>query len=65
MPDNKLDDIVMDHVIELLEKKNFKKKLIKKLNENIDVPLFNEKVEKKILDKFYELLLEGIKELDL
>ena len=65
MPNNKLDDIVMDHVIELLEKKDFKKKLIKKLNENVDVPLFNEKVEKKILDKFYELLLQGLKEIDL
>ncbi len=65
MPNNELDDIVMDHVIELLEKKDFKKKLIKKLNENVDVPLFNEKVEKKILDKFYELLLQGLKEIDL
>ena len=61
--EDKLDDIAMDHVIELLEKKDLKNKLIKKLNEAVDIPLINEKTEKKVLDKIYELLLKTLKEL--
>tara|TARA_B100000282_G_scaffold284131_1_gene248382 strand:- start:630 stop:824 length:195 start_codon:yes stop_codon:yes gene_type:complete len=60
---DKLDDIVMDNVIELLEKKDLKNKLIKKLNDAVDIPLINEKTEKKVLDKIYELLLKTLKEL--
>mgnify|MGYP001401830902 FL=1 len=60
---DKLDDIAMDHVIELLEKKDLKNKLIKKLNDAVDIPLINEKTEKKVLDKIYELLLKTLKEL--
>ena len=61
--EDKLDDIAMDHVIELLEKRDLKNKLIKKLNEAVDIPLINEKTEKKVLDKIYELLLKTLKEL--
>mgnify|MGYP001325991342 FL=1 len=61
--EDKLDDIAMDHVIELLEKKDLKNKLIKKLNDAVDIPLINEKTEKKVLDKIYELLLKTLKEL--
>ena len=60
---DKLDDIAMDHVIDLLEKKDLKNKLIKKLNDAVDIPLINEKTEKKVLDKIYELLLKTLKEL--
>ena len=60
---DKLDDVVMDNVIELLEKKDLKNKLIKKLNDAVDIPLINEKTEKKVLDKIYELLLKTLKEL--
>ena len=60
---DKLDDVVMDNVIELLEKKDLKNKLIKKLNDAVDIPLINEKTEKKVLDKIYELLLKTLREL--
>ena len=59
----KLDDVAMENVINLLEDKGFKNKLIKKLNDAVDVPLINEKTEKKVLDSIYKLLLETIKEL--
>ena len=59
----KLDKLVLEEVVDLLEKKDFKKKLIKILNSNIDVPIFNEAIEKKVLDKFYELLLAAMKDM--
>jgi hypothetical protein len=52
----KLDKLALEEVVDLLEKKDFKKKLIKVLNKNIDVPIFNEKTEAKVLDTFYTLL---------
>ena len=59
-----LDDLVTKHIIELFEKKDFKKRLIKKLNDNVDVPIINEKTEKKVLNKIYDLLVISIKELN-
>ena len=55
-------NLVTDHIISTLEKKDFKKKLIKKINEDIDIPMIGEKTEKKVFDKLYDLLLKGIKE---
>lgn len=60
----KMDDIAIAHVIDLFEKKNFKKQLIKKLNENIDIPIINEKTEQKVLDKIYDVTLVAIKTLN-
>lgn len=59
----KLDKLALEEVVDLLEKKDFKKKLIKVLNKNIDVPIFNEKTEAKVLDTFYNLLLKTIKDM--
>jgi ornithine carbamoyltransferase len=58
-----LDEMAMEKVVDLLENKGFKNKLIKKLNDAVDIPLINEKTEKKVLDSIYKLLLETIKEL--
>ena len=60
---DKLDEIAMENIVDLLENKGFKNKLIKKLNDAVDIPLINEKTEKKVLDSIYKLLLETIKEL--
>tara|TARA_B100000886_G_C20415640_1_gene489157 strand:+ start:486 stop:671 length:186 start_codon:yes stop_codon:yes gene_type:complete len=60
-----MDNIVLDHVVELFEKKDFKNKFIKKLNDSVDIPLINEKTEKKVLNKIYELLVKTVKDLDL
>ena len=60
-----MDKITFDHFVDLLEKKNFKKKLVKKLNKNIDIPIIDEKTEQKVLDKIYEVVLDSIKKIDL
>lgn len=57
--------MVLDNVVEMLEKKDFKKKLIKKLNKSVDIPVINEKTEQKLLDKVYELIVDTIKNIDL
>lgn len=59
----KMDEILIAQVIDLFEKKNFKKKLIKKLNNSVDLPIINEKTEKVVLNKLYDLMVGAIKDL--
>ena len=59
----KMDEILKAQVIDLFEKKNFKKKLIKKLNNSVDLPIINEKTEKVVLNKLYDLMVGAIKDL--
>ncbi len=59
-----LEKIVMDHMIELLDKKEFKKKFVKELNDSIDVPIIDERTEKKVLDAIYKLILKTLKNMN-
>lgn len=59
----KINDIVVEQIIDLFEKKNFKKKLIKRLNDSVDIPFINEKTEKTVLNKIYDLLIDSLKDL--
>ena len=56
-------EILVEHIVDLFEKKDFKKKLISKLNSNVDIPIINEKTEKKILDKIYDVLVDALSDL--
>ena len=58
-----MDKIAVEHIVELLEKKDFKNKLIIKINNNVDIPLLNEKTEKKIYENIYKTILSTIKEI--
>ena len=60
-----MDKSVLDNLLKLLEQKDFKKKLMKQLNNDIDIPLINEKTEQKILDKVYEIIISTIKNIEL
>ena len=60
-----MDKMAFDNFVDLLEKKDFKKKLVKKLNKNIDIPIIDEKTEQKVLDKIYEVVVDSIKKIDL
>ena len=60
-----MDKMAFESFVDLLEKKDFKKKLVKKLNKNIDIPIIDEKTESKILDKIYGVIVDTIKKIDL
>ena len=62
---SELSQQALDHFIELLEKKEFKKTLIKSLNEDIDIPFINEKTEKKAIDALYGLIVRSLKSIEL
>ena len=62
---NELSQQALDHFIELLEKKEFKKTLIKSINEDIDIPFINEKTEKKAIDALYGLIVRSLKNIEM
>ena len=51
--------------IELLDNDEFKKHLIRELNEDIDIPIINEKTERKILNSIYKVILSSLKRVDI
>jgi len=53
-----------DNYIELLENSEFEKAIIKELNERVDIPIINEKTEKKILKKIYRAILSALSKID-
>ena len=53
-------EILMSSLIELLQDKRFKKDFIDKVNENVDIPMINEKTEEKVLKSLYKILLQQV-----
>lgn len=51
--------------IELLDNDEFKKQLIRELNEDIDIPIINEKTERKMLNSIYKVILSSLKKVDI
>ena len=49
-------------IIDMLEKKDFKNDLVKKLNGDVDIPFINEKTEKKVIEKIYDVFIKALKE---
>jgi hypothetical protein len=54
----------IDHFIELLEEKSFKKTLIKEINDDVDIPMIGERTEKKVFDAVYKALLRALKKVE-
>ena len=53
-------DILLGSLVELFNDNEFKKDFVHKLNENVDIPIINEKTEKKIINSLYKLMVEQV-----
>ena len=53
-----LKDKMMNEVIELLRQDEFKKDLVKAINKDVNIPMINEKTEKKVFDSLYDLFVK-------
>ena len=58
------EELFKQCMINLLEEKEFKNKLIQKINECIDIPMINEKTEKKVFNSIYNHIVNTIKEIE-
>lgn len=52
----------IEQITDLLNDDDFKKKLIKAINDDVDIPMLNEKTEKKIFNSLYKLISSKILE---
>ena len=53
-------DILLGSLVELLNDAEFKKDFVRKLNENVDIPIINEKTEKKVINTLYKLMVDQV-----
>jgi hypothetical protein len=51
--------------IQLLDNDDFKKDLIRELNKDIDIPIINEKTERKVLNSIYKVVVSSMKKVDI
>lgn len=58
-----MDNIALEHFVELFKRKDFRKKFVNKVNKNLDIPILNEKTEKKIYDAIYQMILETVEDM--
>ncbi len=53
-------EILLGSLVELLNDNEFKKDFVRKVNENVDIPVINEKTEKKVINTLYKLMVEQV-----
>jgi len=53
-------EILLGSLVELLNDSEFKKDFVRKVNENVDIPVINEKTEKKVINTLYKLMVEQV-----
>ena len=50
----------LDHLVELLKDRKFKNKFVDTINKDINIPMINEKTEKKIFNSLYGVLIKHV-----
>ena len=58
--ENASKEILLGSLIELLNDNEFKKDFVHRVNENVDIPVINEKTEKKVINTLYKLMVEQV-----
>ena len=53
-------DILLDSILDLFNDEEFKNDFIQKVNKNVDIPLINEKTEKKVIKALYKVIVEQV-----
>lgn len=53
-------EILLGSLVELLNDNEFKKDFVHKVNENVDIPIINEKTEKKVINTLYKLMVDQV-----
>jgi|TARA_Y100000389_G_C17225974_1_gene395669 hypothetical protein len=54
---------IISLLLPILEEKEFKKKLIDKINNSVDIPMINEKTEKKVFNNIYKIIINCLEDL--
>lgn len=55
-----LKNEMIDTLIDLLHENSFRNDLTKAINEDVDIPIINEKTEKKIIKKLFDVMTKEV-----
>ena len=55
-----LKNEMIDTLVQLLQEDGFRKDLTKAINEDVDIPIINEKTEKKIINKLFDVMSKEV-----
>ena len=58
--ENASKEILLGSLVELLNDKDFKQDFVRKVNANVDIPIINEKTEKKVINTLYKLMVDQV-----
>lgn len=58
--ENASKEILLGSLVNLLNDKDFKQDFVRKVNENVDIPIINEKTEKKVINALYKLMVDQV-----
>ena len=58
--ENASKEILLGSLVNLLNDKDFKQDFVRKVNENVDIPIINEKTEKKVINTLYKLMVDQV-----
>lgn len=58
--ENASKEILLGSLVNLLNDKVFKQDFVRKVNANVDIPIINEKTEKKVINTLYKLMVDQV-----
>ena len=58
--ENASKEILLGSLVELLNDNDFKQDFVRKVNANLDIPIINEKTEKKVINTLYKLMVDQV-----
>tara|TARA_B100001027_G_C16106674_1_gene258571 strand:+ start:147 stop:374 length:228 start_codon:yes stop_codon:yes gene_type:complete len=58
--ENASKEILLGSLVELLNDNDFKQDFVRKVNANVDIPIINEKTEKKVINTLYKLMVDQV-----
>ena len=58
--ENASKEILLGSLVELLNDNEFKQDFVRKVNANVDIPIINEKTEKKVINALYKLMVDQV-----
>ncbi len=53
-----LKDEVIEQLIETLREDEFQRDLVRAINKDVNIPMLNEKTERKVFDALYDLMVK-------
>jgi len=58
-----INEMTKQSILELFNDDDFRKQVVKNINDDIDIPMINEKTEKKVFNKIYQAFVSALQKI--